>query len=148
MKIGFIASGGGSALNHILAISKSINPHLTFYGFSDRVCGAYKVLTQHCSETFLFESADNHLISDAAARFFLDCECDLIILAYSRLITKDLFAKIRCINIHPSLLPNYTGFRAIERAFADNTESLGVTLHQVDQSIDLGEIVCQINTTP
>ncbi len=48
----------------------------------------------------------------------------------------------RLFNLHPSLLPNYKGLRAIERAHADG-EAVGVTIHHVVAAVDAGDIVLQ-----
>lgn len=43
----------------------------------------------------------------------------------------------RIYNIHPSLLPHYTGLKSIERAFADQGP-LGATIHEVTEGVDEG----------
>ncbi|ETX01968.1 MAG: hypothetical protein ETSY1_05300 [Candidatus Entotheonella factor] len=48
-----------------------------------------------------------------------------------------------CINIHPSLLPSYRGPEPIIWGLLDRAESFGITLHQVDEGIDTGDIVAQ-----
>lgn len=49
----------------------------------------------------------------------------------------------RVINIHPSLLPEYPGLRGYERAFTDNKNIYGHTIHLVDEKIDHGPILYQ-----
>jgi len=48
----------------------------------------------------------------------------------------------RIFNIHPSLLPNYKGLQAFERAVADKAEC-GVTIHHVIAEVDAGKKVLQ-----
>lgn len=48
------------------------------------------------------------------------------------------------LNLHPSLLPSYTGLHAIERAFTDRVLWSGVTVHFVDEGHDTGPIVAQV----
>ena len=54
----------------------------------------------------------------------------------------DAFAG-RIINIHPSLLPQYPGLNAWQRAFADNISTAGCTVHFVDNGMDTGQIIEQ-----
>jgi phosphoribosylglycinamide formyltransferase-1 len=49
----------------------------------------------------------------------------------------------RIINVHPSLLPEFPGLRAIERAVEAGVERTGVTVHFVDEGVDTGPIVLQ-----
>lgn len=49
----------------------------------------------------------------------------------------------RLINIHPSLLPAYSGLNSYLRAFENNETKGGVTLHLVDEGVDSGPILLQ-----
>jgi phosphoribosylglycinamide formyltransferase-1 len=49
----------------------------------------------------------------------------------------------RIINVHPSLLPAFTGLRAIEQAVEHGVKITGVTVHFVDEDVDTGAIVLQ-----
>jgi len=50
----------------------------------------------------------------------------------------------RIVNVHPSLLPDFPGMRAIEDALAAGVELTGVTVHLVDEGLDTGAIVRQV----
>ncbi len=72
---------------------------------------------------------------------------DMIVLAgYMRLIGKTLLDAYegKIINIHPSLLPEYKGKDAIGQAMNDNAEISGVTVHYVDEGMDTGKIIEQV----
>lgn len=148
MKIGFMATGCGGALDAALSLTKIIHPNACFIGFSDRHCGALEVLKKHCAVTSLHESTCNVEISENAYKLFRNNSCDSIILLYSRLITEKLHDRFSCYNVHPSLLPAYKGFGAVEGAFYGNAKALGVTIHRVDGSVDAGPINCQVKTVP
>lgn len=148
MKIGLMATGGGGALDAALSLTKIIYPNACLIGFSDRYCGALEVLRKHCAITSLHVSTRNEEISDHAYKLFRKNSCDIIVLLYSRLITSRLYDYFSCYNIHPSLLPDYKGFGAVEAAFCDNAKELGVTIHEVDSSVDAGPINCQVKTVP
>jgi phosphoribosylglycinamide formyltransferase-1 len=49
----------------------------------------------------------------------------------------------RVMNVHPSLLPAYTGLNAYDRAFADGVRMSGVTVHLVDAGLDTGLAILQ-----
>ena len=53
--------------------------------------------------------------------------------------------KGRILNLHPSLLPLYPGLQSIEKAHADGSQ-LGLTIHEVNEEVDAGRIVCQRRT--
>ena len=47
----------------------------------------------------------------------------------------------RVVNVQPSLLPNWPGAHAIERAYEAGGREFGVTVHLVDAGMDTGPIV-------
>lgn len=71
---------------------------------------------------------------------------DLIVLAGFMRILRDPLLGVfggRILNIHPSLLPKYSGLRAIERAIEAGDHASGYTIHLVDGGVDSGEILKQ-----
>src|SRR5438094_4161492 len=53
----------------------------------------------------------------------------------------------RIINIHPSLLPKFTGLEAWKQALAAGETVTGCTVHYVDERIDHGQILAQQEVT-
>jgi phosphoribosylglycinamide formyltransferase-1 len=49
----------------------------------------------------------------------------------------------RVINVHPALLPAFTGIGAVEQALAYGVKVFGVTVHFVDEGVDTGAIILQ-----
>jgi phosphoribosylglycinamide formyltransferase-1 len=47
------------------------------------------------------------------------------------------------LNVHPSLLPDFRGLRAVERALESGVEETGVTVHFMVEEVDAGPIVAQ-----
>ena len=75
-----------------------------------------------------------------------DLQVDLICLAgFMRLVGPPLLDHFpdRILNIHPSLLPAYTGLYAWEQAITDGATESGCTVHYVDAGMDTGEIIAQ-----
>jgi len=75
-----------------------------------------------------------------------DTEVDFIALAgYMRIIGEVLLEAYegRIINIHPSMLPDFPGLDAIEKAYNAGVSQTGVTIHYVDAGVDTGPILTQ-----
>lgn len=71
---------------------------------------------------------------------------DLIIVnGMSELLKKNILdiPKKGCINLHPTLLPNYRGGYPIFWTFYDQTIRPGVTVHFLDEGEDTGDIIYQ-----
>ena len=64
---------------------------------------------------------------------------------YMRILTPGFVAgwESRMVNIHPSLLPKYTGLHTHERALAAGDSHGGVTVHLVTAELDCGPILGQ-----
>jgi phosphoribosylglycinamide formyltransferase-1 len=64
---------------------------------------------------------------------------------YMHLLTEPFLERFpeRVVNVHPSLLPDFPGARAIDDALAAGVETTGVTVHLVDSGLDTGPIVTQ-----
>jgi phosphoribosylglycinamide formyltransferase-1 len=50
----------------------------------------------------------------------------------------------RLINIHPSLLPAFTGLKTHQRAIDAGCQFAGATVHQVTRDLDHGQILAQV----
>jgi phosphoribosylglycinamide formyltransferase-1 len=73
-------------------------------------------------------------------------QVDLVVLAgYMRLISSRLIGpyKNRIINIHPSILPAFSGLHAHRQALEWGVRISGCTVHFVDESMDQGPIIIQ-----
>ena len=71
---------------------------------------------------------------------------DLVVLAgFMRILTPEFCAHYenRCINIHPSLLPSFTGLHTHQRALDEGCRISGCTIHFVTEVLDNGSIIAQ-----
>jgi phosphoribosylglycinamide formyltransferase-1 len=71
---------------------------------------------------------------------------DFVVLAgYMHLLTPVFLDRFRdrIVNVHPSLLPQFPGGRAIADALAAGVETTGVTVHFVDEGLDTGAVIRQ-----
>ncbi|MDA8126653.1 MAG: methionyl-tRNA formyltransferase [Deltaproteobacteria bacterium] len=74
---------------------------------------------------------------------------DLVVLAaFGQILPREIISGPRfgCINIHPSLLPQYRGAAPIQRALIQGEERTGVTIMQMEEGIDSGAILLQEET--
>ncbi|MEM1009071.1 MAG: phosphoribosylglycinamide formyltransferase [Myxococcota bacterium] len=91
------------------------------------------------------EQRTRRTLNDAVLNFLQE-PVDFILLAgYMRVLPARVVRPFagKMINVHPSLLPDYPGLSAIERAFADRPEWMGITLHWVNEGVDQGPMLCQ-----
>jgi phosphoribosylglycinamide formyltransferase 1 len=71
---------------------------------------------------------------------------DLVVLAgYMHLLTPVFLDRFRdrIVNVHPSLLPQFPGARAIADALNAGVDTTGVTVHYVDEGLDTGAVIRQ-----
>ena len=70
----------------------------------------------------------------------------IVCAGYMQLLTPTFLERFpdRIVNVHPSLLPDFPGARAIDDALEAGVELTGVTVHLVDEGLDTGAIVRQV----
>mgnify|MGYP000921965150 FL=1 len=71
---------------------------------------------------------------------------DLVVLAgFMRILTPEFCTRYegRLMNIHPSILPSFTGLHTHERALAAGCRVAGCTIHFVTSELDCGPIISQ-----
>ncbi len=68
-----------------------------------------------------------------------------VVVAYGRVLPREVFEapRLGCLNIHPSLLPEYRGAAPIQRCLLDGRDRTGVTLMMIEEDLDAGPIVAQ-----
>lgn len=95
----------------------------------------YPVVTQ---DTFSF---------DRLKEFIVTQKIDLIIVhAFMKILPKEIYTAPRygCINFHPSLLPMYRGQSPTYWVLKNKEPVTGLTCHYVDEGIDTGDIIFQV----
>jgi phosphoribosylglycinamide formyltransferase-1 len=91
---------------------------------------------------FKDKSAQEREICSLLARAGIELVC---LAGYMRLIGPELLGKYpgRILNIHPSLLPSFTGLHAQRQALSFGAKVSGCTVHFVDPGLDSGPIIAQ-----
>lgn len=73
-------------------------------------------------------------------------EADIfVVAAFGQILSKEILdmPKYGCVNIHASLLPKYRGAAPIQWAVIDGEEETGVTIQQMNEGVDTGDILTQ-----
>ena len=69
-----------------------------------------------------------------------------VVAAFGQILSKEILSipKYGCINIHASLLPKYRGAAPIQWSIIDGEKQTGVTIMQMDEGIDTGDMLDQV----
>lgn len=69
----------------------------------------------------------------------------IVVVSYGKILPKSILdlPKYGCINVHPSLLPKYRGSAPIQWAVLNGDKTTGVTIMQMDEHMDSGDIIIQ-----
>ncbi|KMQ73965.1 phosphoribosylglycinamide formyltransferase [Marinobacter subterrani] len=150
-KILVLASGSGTNLQALIDASRERDFPGQIVAVGSNQPGAFALerAAQANLETFVvnhrnFGSRDEF---DAALMAeILRHAPDLIVLAgFMRILTTDFVRAFRgrMLNIHPSLLPKYTGLKTHQRALEAGDSVHGVSIHFVTEELDGGPVIAQ-----
>lgn len=72
----------------------------------------------------------------------------IIVAAYGKILPKSILdlPKYGCVNVHASLLPKYRGAAPIQRAVLNGDEETGISIMQMDEGIDTGDLLYTVKT--
>ena len=145
MRVGVICSSGGAVFAAAMDLLRSCGYTPDAVVVTDRPCGAEK----HCERLGIpwrrIEDPDRVNFSRKAAAWLYDeGGADWSCLFFSRLVSAELYARVPCVNIHPSLLPAFPGFGAVSGALESRSRFIGATAHLADESTDAGGILGQV----
>ena len=67
----------------------------------------------------------------------------IVVVAYGKILPNAVidYPKYGCINLHVSLLPKYRGAAPMQRAIMEGERETGVTVMQMDEGLDTGDIL-------
>lgn len=134
MKVAIFASGNGSNFESIASSEelKKLGLEIEILVCDQPQAQVLQRAKNHHIKTFVNKLSDYNNRSEyekAIVEKLKPLEVEYILLAgYMRVVTKTLLSNYpnRIINIHPSLLPKYSGLEAIHRAFLANEPVTGV----------------------
>jgi methionyl-tRNA formyltransferase len=72
----------------------------------------------------------------------------MIVVAYGLILPREVLQtpKMGCLNIHASLLPRWRGAAPIQRAIEAGDTETGVTIMQMDEGLDTGDMLYKLTT--
>lgn len=145
LKIAILASTNGGAFRTLYSLLNELSDNrIQFIIITDRKCGIEDFALQNGLTCIRIEEKNNQLFSIKAKELLDQCGCvDFAILFFTRMITRELFNKYCCFNLHPSLLPAFKGLNSVKDAINCGVKFFGTTLHLVNEFIDEGKILAQ-----
>lgn len=71
----------------------------------------------------------------------------IVVVSYGQIIPPEIleYPAAGCINVHASLLPRYRGAAPIQRALMDGEKITGITTMFMDEGLDTGDIILQLD---
>lgn len=149
--IGVLASGRGSNLQAIMdkITDKYLDVEIGVVIADKKDAVAISRAKDFGVPTCVFERksfSDKKSFEAAISEKLVEHQVELIVLAgFMRILGSD-FVKTwqgKIINIHPSLLPSFTGLDAHQQALDYGVKFSGCTVHFVDEGVDSGPIIMQ-----
>ncbi len=134
------------ALQAVLASEHEI---LAVYTQPDRPAGRGRKLTSSPVKALAVENniplyQPVSLKDDAAQKELVKLQADvMIVVAYGLILPKTVLQapKYGCLNIHASILPRWRGAAPIQRAILAGDAQSGVTIMQMDEGLDTGDML-------
>ena len=116
--------------------------------------GVIKTPVHECADKWGIPvfSPDKVKKPEAVARLREEAPDLIVVAAFGQILSKEILEmpKYGCVNVHASLLPKYRGAAPIQWAVINGEEKSGVTIMQMDEGLDTGDILLQeeIELTP
>ena len=150
-KIGVVVSGRGSNLQSILdhIDAGELPVEVTVVVSDHKDAFALQRAAKHGIPTVVVERKackDKSEFEDRIADALISHGAELVVLAgFMRILSGNFISKFphRIMNIHPALLPSFTGLHAQGQAVAYGVKVAGCTVHFVDEGTDTGPIILQ-----
>ena len=147
VRLAVLASGAGTLLEAILA--DGLDPVIVVV---DRPCRAVEVaeaagvpVAQLLRDSF-GKDFDRPAYTERVIAALQDADVDLVAIAGFGTILSSAFVEAfpgQVLNTHPSLLPAFPGWKAVEATLEAGAEVTGCTVHVVTADVDAGPIVAQ-----
>lgn len=151
LAIGVLLSGSGTNLQALIdaiaagtlnaQIKLVVSSHPSAYGLKRAEAAGIQTLTLS-KEIY----ADPIAADEVITHELIEAGCQYVIMAgYMRMVHAPLLASFpnRVVNIHPALLPSFTGAHGIQDAFDRGVKVTGVTVHFANAAYDMGPIIAQ-----
>lgn len=155
-RVAVFISGGGSCLQTLLDLPEFQNISLVVTNQKNilgelkaRRCGVEVVYMTTQSKSLHHTQKNASMSFDQLHQILKKKRIQKVFLAGFMKIIPESFLELwknQIFNIHPSLLPQFKGLNAFEKAF-DAHSDIGATIHHVIPEMDAGEIVLQMKSS-
>ncbi|WP_299020668.1 methionyl-tRNA formyltransferase [uncultured Photobacterium sp.] len=143
------------AARHLAALLSSQHEVIAVYTQPDRPAGRGKKLTASPVKTIAVEHdipvyQPASLRNEEAQQELAALNADImVVVAYGLILPTEVLEtpKLGCINVHGSILPRWRGAAPIQRAIWAGDKETGVTIMQMDEGLDTGDML-KIATLP
>jgi len=143
------------AAEALQALLDSEHQVIAVYTQPDRPAGRGRKLTPSPVKQLALEHGISvyqplSLKDEEAQQTLCDLNADvMVVVAYGLLLPLPVLEapRLGCINIHASLLPRWRGAAPIQRAILEGDSESGVTIMQMDEGLDTGDMLIK-ETTP
>ena len=150
LKIGILASGKGTNFQELINLSEKnlldidikiliINKETECIERAVKANIPYKLIKEN-------DYPLKKLFEAEIINTLLKSEVELVVMAgWMKIVSSDFVSmfKNKIINIHPSLLPSYKGYKAIEEALSSGSKITGCSVHFVETEVDSGTLIMQ-----
>jgi methionyl-tRNA formyltransferase len=142
------------AATALAALLESHHNVIAVYTQPDRPAGRGRKLTaspvkvlalEHGIEVYQPESLKDPAAQEKLAALKPDL---MVVAAYGLLLPKAVLEtpRLGCLNIHASLLPRWRGAAPIQRAIIAGDTETGITIMQMDEGLDTGDMLYKLTT--
>ena len=91
----------------------------------------------------------NKLAEPGVIQYLGGFDADVFVTSVNEILTPEFLSLPHkcCLNKHASLLPSYKGIMPVFQALAHGEKKVGITIHEMNEKIDEGRILCQMSET-
>jgi phosphoribosylglycinamide formyltransferase 1 len=150
MRVGVLASGEGTNLQALLDKLHGREVEVVAVACDQPAARALDRAASAGIPARVFRRSDYAARAErdgAIADWLLAERVELVVLAgYMAILDAGFVARFpdRIVNVHPSLLPAFPGAHSIADALAAGVDTTGVTVHYVDEGLDTGAVIAQV----
>jgi len=146
-RILLLSSGSGSIAEAIFSAVDSGELDLEIVALiSDRDSQSLVRAKSHQVDShYLPVGSDRQEWNQRLLNLVIDHEPDLVVsVGFMRILEPDFVRRFKVLNTHPALLPAFPGAHAVRDALAAGVSITGTTVHWVDEGVDTGPIIEQV----
>ena len=139
-----LASGTGTLTSSI--IEQGINGHITAVISDKRNSEVLQRAHASGIATYVISmKTDREIWNQDLFALVEKLNPDLVVSAgFMRILAPEFVKRFKVINSHPSLLPKFPGSHAVRDALLAGEDRTGCTIHWVDEGLDSGPVISQV----